>query len=158
MTELWRVSRFPDLEGRGGEQANARWHTAAKGKRIVYLAEHPALALIEAVVNVRREDRYFPTHYQLMRITVCDGVSTETLPQALLSERWRDKIEETQFAGNAWLEQNSSALLGVPSAPAPESTNYLLNPLHPDAKKLIIEWHRWIEYDKRLFRAHPHST
>ena len=107
---------------------------------------------------MNREARFFPTHYQLMRIVVPDGVSTEVLSPAILSEGWRGKMEETQFAGNAWLQENRSALLGVPSAPAPESTNYLLNPLHPDAKKLEIEWSRRIEYDKRLFRTYAHST
>jgi hypothetical protein len=42
----------------------------------------------------------------------------------------------------------------VPSAPSPESSNYLLNPLHPDARSLVIDWSRWIDYDKRLFHLH----
>jgi hypothetical protein len=41
--------------------------------------------------------------------------------------------------------------LAVPSAPSPESLNYLFNPLHPDAKGVAIEWCKWIKYDKRLF-------
>jgi hypothetical protein len=34
----------------------------------------------------------------------------------------------------------------------PESWNYLLNPLHPDAAKLQMEWATHITYDNRLFR------
>jgi hypothetical protein len=42
--------------------------------------------------------------------------------------------------------------LGVPYLPSPESWNYLLNPLHPDASKLSIEWAKHITYDRLLFR------
>jgi hypothetical protein len=42
-------------------------------------------------------------------------------------------------------------LLRVPSAPSPESWNYLLNPLHVEAKGLQVEWARWVRYDRRLF-------
>ncbi len=41
---LWRISNHDDLVGLGGEKADGRWHSAARGKRIVYLSEHPALA------------------------------------------------------------------------------------------------------------------
>jgi hypothetical protein len=36
--------------------------------------------------------------------------------------------------------------------PSPESTNCLFNPLHPDARKVRVEWSRWIDYDRRLFQ------
>jgi len=46
--ELWRISNYADLSGAGGLQAAGRWHT--RGKRIVYLADHPASALLEMLV------------------------------------------------------------------------------------------------------------
>jgi RES domain-containing protein len=153
LTALWRISFFSDLEGLGGERVDARWHTAAPDKRIVYLAEHPALALIEVLVNMRGDPRSFPTYYQLMKIAVSEGVATEILAPASLSDRWPENTGETRFAGDAWLAANRTALLRVPSAPSPESTNYLFNPLHPDAKRLTVEWRRWIEYDQRLFHT-----
>jgi hypothetical protein len=33
------------------------------------------------------------------------------------------------------------------------STNYLLNPLHPDASGIRVASCKWIEYDQRLFRV-----
>ncbi len=152
MTVLWRISAFDDLKGLGGETYTARWHTAAPGKRIVYLAEHPALALIEVLVNTYSEFE-MPERYQLLKIAVAGDVSTELLSPNILSKRWRDHVTETQFIGDSWLAEGRSALLGVPSAPSPESLNYLFNPLHTDARRLTIEWHRWIEYDERLYRT-----
>ena len=67
---LWRISRHDDLDGLGGERADGRWHTAAKGKRIVYLSEHPALALIEVLANLKGNPRLFPDAYRLMKISV----------------------------------------------------------------------------------------
>jgi RES domain-containing protein len=118
---LWRISRHDELDGWGGEKADGRWHTAAKGKRIVYLSEHPAVALVEE------------------------------LGSGVLGEDWRSKLEKTRRIGDAWLERRSSALLRVPSAPSPESWNYLLNPLHAEARETEVEWARWVEYDRRLF-------
>ncbi len=152
MTALWRVSRHCDLEGLGGEKAHGRWHEAAPGKRIVYLSEHPAVALIEALANLRGDPRFFPESYQLIKVVVADNVFRPTLGSTL-STKWRGRVAETRFLGDAWLEEGSSALLAVPSAPSPESWNYLLNPLHPDAAGLKIEWCRWIAYDKRLFQV-----
>ena len=42
---LWRISDFADLAGEGGLLVSGRWHS--RGRRIVYLSDHPATALIE---------------------------------------------------------------------------------------------------------------
>jgi RES domain-containing protein len=151
---LWRISRHCDLEGLGGEKTDGRWHTATRGKRIVYLSEHPALALIEALANLKANPNLLPDEYQLIKIHVADGVSEDTLTSHDLSRKWRQNGSETQGAGNFWLAGNRSALLSVPSAPSPESLNYLFNPLQSDAGGIAIEWCKWIEYDKRLFQVH----
>jgi RES domain-containing protein len=148
---LWRISRHDDLHGLGGELADGRWHTAAKGKRIVYLSEHPALALIEVLANLKGNPLLFPDAYRLMKISVHPKVWSATPTTDPLPETWRDDLTLTRTLGDAWLTARTSALLRVPSAPSPESFNYLLNPLHPDAQTLITDWTRWVTYDKRLF-------
>lgn len=149
---LWRISNHGDLAGLGGEKTNGRWHTAARGKRIIYLAEHPALALVEALANLKGNPQLFPDTYQLMRISVSETVSRDALAPNILSDTWREDILETRSTGDSWLADVRSALLAVPSGPSPESLNYLFNPLHRDAKGLAVEWHKRISYDKRLFR------
>jgi RES domain-containing protein len=149
---LWRISNHLDLGGLGGERGDARWHTKAPGKRIVYLAEHPALALVETIVNLGGRTNVLPEQFQLLRIETEFEMKFESVLKDALTESWRENFDETQRLGNGWLERNSSALLAVPSAPSPESTNYLFNPLHPDASKVSVSWSRWIRYDRRLFR------
>jgi RES domain-containing protein len=151
VTYLWRISRHIDLEGLGGENADGRWHTAGKGKRIVYLSEHPAVALIEVLANLRGNPRLFPDTYQLLKIGVEDRMVEAAASADTLPEDWREEASTTRQMGDLWLAEGTSTLLAVPSAASPESTNYLLNARHPDAKGLSIVWSRWITYDKRLF-------
>ena len=154
MTHLWRISRHADLDGLGGEKADARWHTAAKDKRIVYLSEHPAVALLEVLANLKGNPKLFPNKYLLLKIAVEDSVFTAAQPPKNLPANWRADIDSTQHAGDSWLATTRSALLAIPSVPSPESLNYLLNPRHPHAKRLTIAWSKWIDYDQRLFHLH----
>lgn len=151
MITLWRISKHNELVGLGGEKTDGRWHTLARGKRIVYLSEHPALALIEVLANLKGNPRLFPDTYQLMKVNSPEGVTVNTLVPNILESNWRENEKGTRAAGDSWLAGGNSAILAVPSAPSPESTNYLLNPLHPDAKNLKVEWCKTIQYDKRLF-------
>ena len=138
----------------GGEKASGRWHTAARGKRIVYLSEHPALALTEALANLKGDPKLFPDAYQLMKIMVDEEVAAPMLAMDKLPSAWREDLILTRSLGDSWLLRAESALLGVPSVPAPESLNYLLNPLHPEARRLEIAWSKWIGYDRRLFHIY----
>jgi RES domain-containing protein len=149
---LWRISLHPNLAGMGAELGNGRWHTAAAGKRLVYLSEHPAVALVETLVNLRGDPKFFPEEFQLLKIEAPEAVKVEELSPAELAGFDPEDLEGTQEIGDEWLVERSSALLRVPSVPSPESWNYLLNPLHPDAGELKVEWARRIAYDKRLFR------
>lgn len=148
---LWRISGHNTLEGLGGELGSARWHTASGGKRIVYLAEHPALALIESLVNLRADPTESPAAYQLIKIEVAANIAAAELEQDALSPDWQSDTPLTQRLGDAWLSGATSALFRVPSVPSPESWNYLLNPRHPDIRHIKIEWCRWIAYDERIF-------
>jgi RES domain-containing protein len=157
---LWRISNHCDLEGLGGEKSDGRWHTAARGKRIVYLSESPAGALLESLANLKGNPALFPEKYQLLEVNVPDDVYAsmvfpaggspasrafyKALPQSLSRKK-----------GNAWLHNSVSALAGVPSFPSPFSLNVLLNPRHPHSKRISIKSCRRIKYDRRLFHIYP---
>jgi RES domain-containing protein len=149
---LWRISNFCDLSGMGAEMESGRWHTATPGKRMVYLCEHPAVALIENLANLDGDPRFFRQTFQLLKVSAADAAHTLELSPVQISVIDSDDLDSTQAIGDGWLASRGSALLRVPSIPSPESWNYLLNPLHPDATLLTLEWARHIAYDKRLFR------
>lgn len=119
----------------------------------MYLAEHPALALVEAIVNLRGNPALFPDNYQLIKAEAEDGASSELLDEASLSAEWRRNPNETRGLGDEWLRAGRSALLVVPSAPVPEALIYLLNPLHRDAALVRRLWSKRVRYDQRLFPA-----
>lgn len=146
---LWRISNHNDLSGLGGERSDGRWHTAARGKRIVYLTEHPAVALVETLVNLKGNPALFPERYQLLKIAAAEGVLAMEFASATAAAGLRG----TQAMGDAWLAAGESVLLRVASVSSPESWNYLLNPMHRDASGFKVEWACSIAYDKRLFRV-----
>ena len=157
---LWRISNHSDLGGVGGEKADGRWHTAAPGKRIVYLSEHPAVALVETLANLKGNPALLPERFQLIRIQADDellaGMTGLTDPKGKAFDG-DTPLDATRQAGDRWLKSKASALVSVPSFPSPRSMNILLNPLHPDAAKVIVLESSWLRYDKRLFHIHAGS-
>lgn len=134
---LWRISRHRDLSGAGGLRAPGRWHE--RGLPIVYLAETPAGALLEACVHTSAND--VPPSYTLLAVNVPQRIFPEGLG-ALPADwpvDWNDHLELTREMGSVWLRSKRSALLSVPSALVPATFNVLLNPLHPDAGQARIE-------------------
>src|SRR5580700_852158 len=137
---LWRVSNRNDLTGLGGEKASGRWHTAARGKRIVYFAEHPAAALIEVLVNLEGDPQLLPDSYQLIKAVASERVSVIALDPRRLPRDFATNAHATREIGDDWLQASRSALLAVPSVSSPESLNYLFNPLHKHATGVKIAW------------------
>jgi len=151
MTNLWRISNYLDLSGEGALGTSGRWHT--EGRLVVYLADCPAGALLERIVHLmdRNEDGILPRFYQLLQITVADELAIKPL-NTLAPTDWKERFDFTRAIGDAWLASLETPLARVPSAIAPQTWNYLLNPEHPDAKKIEIAEVIKERFDNRLFR------
>jgi RES domain-containing protein len=146
---LWRISDYIDLSGEGGRKAGARWHTA--GSRIVYLADSPMVAIVETLVHLNVDPEDTPDFYNLLKVSVPDGFAVESLDPPAGSD-WKQSIELTRSLGDVWLRSAKTVLARVPSAIAPHTWNYLLNPEHPDAAKVQIVEIIKERFDNRLFR------
>ena len=134
---LWRISNHTDITGSGGLKASARWHT--RGHRVVYLSSTPASALLEILVHLEIEKGHLPRFYKLLEIQVPDDLRMEKLEDwAKLPKDWPKRQAVTQALGDQWLSRNSAALLQIPSALVPRTSNFLLNPQHPHAAKVQI--------------------
>ena len=70
----------------------------------------------------------------------------ERLAEKKLPMDWRASPPgpATMQLGNEWVRAQRSAVLAVPSAIIPAETNYLLNPAHPDFRRLRI--HKPVEF------------
>ena len=149
MRTLWRISNYVDLGGWGGRKFSSRW--TSLGRRVVYMAESPTAALVETLVHLEVDSEDTPDFYTLLKIFVPDGLAIQSLDPPAGSE-WKLNQALTRRLGDAWLASAEAPLARVPSAIAPETWNYLLNPEHPDAKQIEIAAVIKERFDNRLFR------
>lgn len=130
---LWRISRHRDLNGAGGLRASGRWHHA--GHPLVYLADSPASALLEVCVHTAASD--VPPAFTLLRIEGPE-LDVPVIPRSALPGDWPVRLEITRRLGTGWLREKTAVLLKLPSALIPETSNFLFNPIHPDASRFKI--------------------
>lgn len=147
---LWRISNYSDLRGIGGLQTPGRWHN--RGIPVVYLAESPALAMLEVLVHFELSISEIPERYQLLEVEYPQRRAVSRLQPSALDEDWREDTEYTRSIGDEWLAAADAALLKVPSAIVPKSFNYLFNPRHPEAKQAVIKSATRHPYDARLLQ------
>jgi RES domain-containing protein len=149
MATFWRISNYADLRGEGGRKASSRWHTA--GSRIVFLAESPAVAMLEMLVHMEFDVENLPDAFTLLRISAPDIAKIQAIDPSENPD-WRSQVELTRKMGDAWLATQETALARVPSAVVPHAWNFLLNPEHPDAKLVRVETAIRERFDSRLLR------
>jgi RES domain-containing protein len=147
---LWRISSHSTLDGRGGLYASGRWHT--EGRRIVYLAEIPAGALVEVLVHLELNPAHLPKSYRLLKAEASEDLPLRTIVRSELPGNWITDQIATRTIGDEWLGSQSAALLRVPSVIVPETFNVLLNPEHGEARRIRVLWHEEYPWDARLLR------
>jgi RES domain-containing protein len=147
--ELWRISNYRSLTGEGGLRYSARWHSV--GRPIVYLAPSPAGAMVEVLVHLELGEDELPPSYTLLKIEAPASLSIAEI-RVPTKEDWKINLSVSRGLGDEWLKGAETALARVPSAILPNTFNYLLNPLHRDAKKLRIVEATTATLDPRLLR------
>jgi RES domain-containing protein len=108
---------------------------------VVYLAEHPALAVLEVRVHLDVPLELLPDDYVLVRVQLPDEAP------AIVAEAQTDP----RTAGDAWLRAGDTATLRVPSVLVPFAHNVLLNPRHERAAQAEISSTTAFQFDRRLW-------
>lgn len=144
---LFRLTRriHADLTGAGGLKGPARWHEM--GHPVVYLTTSRPLAILE----MRVHHSVAPLDFVMIEVAVPKGLIDRSLSPKQLPRDWIARAEITREVGTQWLRSQKSALFRVPSAIVPEEHNFLLNPRHPNARKVKIVDIRPFEFDGRLW-------
>jgi RES domain-containing protein len=151
MASGWRIVRASRVKaaftGEGPRRYGARWNSP--GVRVVYVSEHQSTAALEVFAN---RTPFIPDEqYKAFQLEWPDDL-TETVSLKQLPENWRihPASVETREIGDRWIKEERSAVLALPSAVSPADTNFLLNPEHPDFKRIRIAPPIDFEFDQRL--------
>jgi len=135
---VWRLTSArrarAAFSGEGARLYGGRWNP--KGVPVVYTAQSQALAVLEMMV----QDEALAARYVMIQAQIPDGVAIEQIDAHSLPAEWRlmRHLETLREIGAGWARSRRSAVLAVPSAVIPVETNYLLNPLHPEFKRVRI--------------------
>lgn len=140
MPDAWRIDRLGRRDsaftGFGASVAGGRWNPA--GIHVVYASEHLATAALERLVHLPKP---VPAALRFLQFPILfHGVRIERPPRSALPANWRaEPVEgESQQFGEDWYRRGFTAVLAVPCAIIPEEWNYVINPGHPDFRKLEI--------------------
>lgn len=126
-----------------------RWNSA--NTNLVYTAESRALATLEIAVHLDLISD-LPTDRFYVELFIPDEIEILDLPLESLPEGWDSKppLLETQYIGDDFVLQNQALVLRVPSSIIPQEYNYLINPNHPEIKKITIISTEKLVFDHRL--------
>jgi len=126
-----------------------RWNSL--NTYLVYTAESRALATLEVSVHIDLTED-LPKDRFYAEIDIPDDLEILELQLEKLPENWDSKppILETQYIGDDFVKQNNAAILKVPSCIVPQEYNYLINPNHPDCKRIKIISTQRLHFDNRF--------
>lgn len=126
-----------------------RWNSL--NTRLVYTAESRALALLEISVHLDLSED-LPTDRYFIELDIPENISIQEVSIQNLPYNWDSKppITTTQFIGDDFVLENKTAVLKVPSSIVPQEYNYLINPNHPDAKKIKVLSKTLLKFDSRF--------
>lgn len=136
-----------DLSGTGAKLYGARWNT--KGTPMLYTAENISLALLELLVHSQFKN--FSISLDLVTIQLPASFKAAEISIKKIKANWEKDNGYTQFIGDEFIRNKQDLLMKVPSAIIQEENNFLINPLHPDFKKIKILETRSFKTDERLF-------
>jgi RES domain-containing protein len=151
MAEGWRIVLESEVStafaGGGARRYGGRWNSP--GVRVIYVSEHQSTAALEVFAHNKP---FLPIYtFKAFRLQWPDDL-TEIFPTKKLPANWRIHPPpiETREVGDRWVKQGRSAVLALPSVISPADTNFLLNPEHPDFKRIRIHPPINFEFDPRL--------
>jgi RES domain-containing protein len=159
--EVWRLTKKKHLAtamtGKGAKEFGARWNGI--GTPIVYTAENIALSVLDTLANRDKVKKLRPVLLLAIHVPDDQVLDLDVALRKLglrLNKNWVEeeldelKLSSSQKVGNAWAESGLSCALRVPNTIVRMEFNLLLNPEHPDYKRVKAKDPIPFSYDKRL--------
>jgi RES domain-containing protein len=142
----YATSTASAFSGEGAARSGGRWNS--RGTSVVYASTTMSLAALETLVHLNPQSFFRYVSFELTFETSL----VETFPVDSLVISWRENPppNSAKTIGDTWVKEGRSAILALPSAIIPCESNLLLNPKHPDFKKINIHKPRSFGFDPRL--------
>jgi RES domain-containing protein len=151
--EVYRLTRkkFAEpLSGKGAAIKGARWNPV--GVELIYTAINRSLAMAEVAVHFTLAT--VPDDYVMLSLFIPDDISIQKKDPSDLPANWNafPHPSSTQLIGDNFVAESKYYILQVPSAVTQGDYNLLINPRHPDFKRIKITEIVRFPFDKRIFK------
>lgn len=149
----WRIfkprHKKTAFTGEGARLYGGRWNNP--GISVVYTSASISLAALELLVHLQSQQ--ILKSYSLCSVTFEEKL-VESIENSDLPTNWHTDSLRTllRSIGDKWANEQTSAVLRVPSAVIETEFNYVLNPVHSDFKKIQIGRSRKFQYDPRFLK------
>ena len=149
---LYRIAdqRFGPESGEGARLYGARWNSP--GRAVIYACSSYAGAMLEKLVHTGRQ---IPKHQVCVTFEAPDALRIGTPSLEQLGGWDAADFQASRRVGDAWLQGQDSSILLVPSVVFKIERNALINPVHPEAKRIRVLSVEPVRWDDRLFSPRP---
>jgi RES domain-containing protein len=149
---LWRIASaaYASFDGEGARRYGSRW--TPRGVPAIFASATLSLAALERFVHTDPDldpDNLVAIAVDLDPDLAIDAVSLTDLPA-----NWRTyppPVALTAFGGR-WIRARQTAVLSVPSVVLPLERNFVLNPAHPDFRRLVVGPAERFVFDPRMWK------
>ena len=139
-------SRHAPESGEGARLHGGRWNTP--GRAVIYACDTQTGAMLEKLVHTNGR---MPKHQVCVTFEAPDSLKLATLDPGDVTG-WADAdMAASRAAGDAWLDEAATAVLRVPSVVFEVERNVLINPEHPDFRRIRVVAKKPVRWDDRLF-------
>jgi RES domain-containing protein len=139
-------SRHSPESGEGARLHGGRWNSP--GRAVIYACETQTGAMLEKLVHTNGR---MPKHQVCVTYEGPDSLEVASLEPKDVTDWDAADMIASRRAGDAWLEKTRVAVLRVPSVVFDVERNVLLNPEHPDFRRIKIAGVETVRWDERLF-------
>ncbi len=151
--EVYRLARKEfagKLSGKGAALEGARWNSP--GTEMVYTALNRSLCMAEVAVHLTLAT--LPHDYMMITIFIPDTVSMGIVQVKDLPGNWNSFPFRSsgQKLGDKFIHEMRFCLLKIPSAVTKGDFNILINPAHPEFKKIKTIHTEAFPFDRRIFK------
>jgi len=151
MISAWRIVKRKlareAFSGEGARLYGGRWNSP--GISVIYTAQSQSLAALELLVHLENSDLL---HEYVVIEARFDAAFVTRIARADLPKDWRANPppEGARAIGDAWIVEEPSPVLELPSAIIPSESVFLLNPQHSAFSQIEIGEAARFEFDLRL--------